>query len=332
MKNRLPSRLLVSLVCVFGLSAGWGKAEPGFSIEESERGLIIKRNGALFTEYVVSGGGNKPYLWPVIGPTGKRMTRAYPMEDVEGEKQDHPHHRSIWFGHQEMGGSDTWHEALTMKERKLKPGETEEGRLAGLGSTVHREFRESKSEGGSVRIVSANDYLASDGTRLMEDERRLTFSEAGGAIVIDYDIDLKAVKDISLGEAKDAGLSVRVAHSMCVDAGEGGKIVNSLGDEDGKAWGKRAEWCCFYGPVEGEILGVTMMNHPESYRHPTPWHARTYGLFTANAFMDPENETEEAVIALKKGETITLRHRILFHEGDAKAAGIESRWKEYAGE
>ena len=313
MKNRDLLPFIISFVSVICLSVGCVKAGPGFSIEESDGGLVVKRNGEFFTEYIVSGEGNKPYLWPVVGPTGKRMTRAYPMEDVEGEKQDHPHHRSIWFGHQEMGGSDTWHEPLTMEDRKLKPGETKEGRLAKLGSTV-------------------NDYLAGDGSPLMEDVRQLTFAESGGAVVLDFDIELTAVKDISLGEAKDAGLSVRVAHSMCVDAGEGGKIVNSHGNEDTDAWGKRAPWVTFYGPVEGEVLGVTMMNHPSSYRYPTAWHARTYGLFTANAFMDPEKETEAEAIAMKKGETITLRHRIVFHEGDAKTAGIKKQWKQYSGQ
>ena len=60
---------------------------------------------------------------------------------------------------------------------------------------------------------------------------------------------------------KDSGLSVRVAHSLCVDAGEGGRIINSTGDANGDAWGKRVSWVDYNGPVEGKTMGVAMLNH-----------------------------------------------------------------------
>lgn len=43
-------------------------------------------------------GARRPYLYPIIGPTGAGMTRNYPMkEDVAGEEKDHPHHKGLWF-------------------------------------------------------------------------------------------------------------------------------------------------------------------------------------------------------------------------------------------
>ena len=99
-------------------------------------------------------------------------------------RQDHPHHRSVWFAHQEVGGVDTWLEPLSMEGRKFKEPEDKEKALAGLGSTLHREFRKVTADGDKAVIVTANDYLANDGTKLMEDERRLTFSERDGALVL----------------------------------------------------------------------------------------------------------------------------------------------------
>ena len=151
---------------------------------------------------------------------------------------------------------------------------------------------------------------------------------------MDIEIVLTGVKDsITVLGKKDSGLTVRVAHSMCVDAGQGGSIVNSKGDIDGNAWGKRCEWVDFHGPVEGKTMGVAMLNHPDSFRHPTPWHARKYGLFTANPFALKEvgGEKERGDFDLQKGESITLKHRIIFHEGDEKAAAIADAWNEYAG-
>ncbi|MGC8834606.1 MAG: DUF6807 family protein, partial [Armatimonadota bacterium] len=58
----------------------------------------IQVNGKLFTRYVTRG-ANKPYFYPLVGPTGVPITRHYPMREVESETRDHPHHRSFWFTH-----------------------------------------------------------------------------------------------------------------------------------------------------------------------------------------------------------------------------------------
>ena len=69
----------------------------------------MKIDGQLFTEYLVQS-GTKPILWPIIGPTGKPMTRDYPMRDRAGEKKDHPHQRSLWFTHGDVNGVNFWAE------------------------------------------------------------------------------------------------------------------------------------------------------------------------------------------------------------------------------
>ena len=68
-------------------------------------GAVVKIDGQLFTEYLVKS-GTKPILWPIIGPTGKRMTRDYPMRDRPGEQKDHPHQRSLWFTHGDVNGTN----------------------------------------------------------------------------------------------------------------------------------------------------------------------------------------------------------------------------------
>jgi hypothetical protein len=149
------------------------------------------------------------------------------------------------------------------------------------------------------------------------------------------DIDLVASQGaVTVDDKKDSGLSIRVPHSMSVDAKEGGKIINSEGNQDADSWGKRAKWCDFHGPVEGEHLGIAMLNHPSSFRHPTPWHARTYGLFTANPFglVGLKVQEESGALELKEGERIKLRHRFIFHKGDEKAGKIAEAYEAYAKE
>ena len=97
---------------VAAVAAARVAAAPGFTAEKSAAGVKISHDGKPFAEYVI-GEANKPYLFPVFGPTGKAMTRAYPMKKVEGEQFDHYHHRGIWFGHENINGVNSWTERGT---------------------------------------------------------------------------------------------------------------------------------------------------------------------------------------------------------------------------
>ena len=333
MSLKLP---LIFVFLTYCLSlTGLNAAE--FTIEEEADGVIVKIDGDLFTKYVTGDKTtNKPYFYPVIGPTGKAMTRAYPMEDVKGEAQDHPHHRSFWFGHQFINDFDTWHEKATLVERAKGDAAKLAGLEKTLGATVHRKVIEAKANGDRAVLKVASDYVDHAGGRLAEDVRTFTFHlGSDGARVIDADIIFTGVAEsVRFSDAKDAGLSLRVAHSMSVDAKEGGRITTSGGDNDKEAWGKRADWCDFNGPVSGEKLGIAVLNHPTSLRYPTPWHARTYGLLTANPFglKSVAGEAEEGPVVLNKGESFTLRHRIIFHRGNEKEAKVKEAWEKYSKE
>lgn len=258
------------------------------------------------------------------------MTRAYPMQDIEGEKQDHPHHRSVCFGLQNAGGFNTWHERLTF----TKNGKVDEAKMATTGRQKHTKVIKAEASGNSATLVVECDNVTPDGDVYMRQTRTVNFHVAdNGSRVMDLEIVLKGVKDsITVVGKKDSGLSVRVAHSMCVDAGQGGRIINSNGDTNGNAWGKRVSWVDFNGPVEGTKMGVAILNHTDSFRHPTPWHVRNYGLFTANPFALKEvaGEKDRGDFELTKGETVTLKHRIIFHEGDEKTAKIAEAWNAYS--
>jgi len=303
-----------------------------FSIQQEKSGdIAIHIDGKLFTRYVTSDKDtNKCYFWPVIGPGGIKMTRAYPMKDVEGEKQDHPHHRSVCFGLQNAGGFNTWHERLTF----IRNGKVDQAKLAKTGRQVHTKIVKAAASGNSATLVVECNNVTPDGDVYLRETRTTNFHVAdNGSRIMDIEIAMHGVKDsITVLGKKDSGLTVRVAHSMCVDAGQGGRIVNSKGDQDGGAWGKRAAWVDFNGPVECKKMGVAMLNHPDSFRHPTPWHVRKYGLFTANPFALKEvaGEKDRGDFNLTKGETVTLKHRIIFHAGDEKEADIAKAWEAYS--
>jgi hypothetical protein len=322
------------------LSTPASAADKGFTIDKTAGGgLIIKHNGTPFAEYVVDQ-ANKPYLAPVFGPTGKQMTRSYPMQVVEGEQHDHPHHRGICFGHEDMGGFDTWAEKSTFDEQLLKPKSAEKAkaRLAALGAIKHRGYKEVTASPDKAVIVALGDIVDVEGKKILEEQHTMTFTATADTRTIDFDIDFIASEGpVKVADKKDSGFSIRVPTSMSVKPTKdtkGGTILTSEGHVDVEAWGKRAKWCSYSGPVEGETLGVAMLNHPSSFRFPTPWHVRDYGLFTANPFglQSLDKTAPDGAFELKKGETVKLRHRLLFHKGDAASAKIEEAWAAYAKE
>jgi hypothetical protein len=300
------------------LAASIAGLPPGASgevtAEKTPQGVAIKVDGQPFTEYLVKS-GSKPVLWPLFGPTGKRLTRNWPLEQgVAGETdRDHPHQRSLWFTHGNVNGIDFWSE--------------------GRGRIEHREFVKIES-GPQAVVVARNDWLSPDGSKLIcQDERTFTFGGDADSRWIDADIDIKATSGpVEFGDTKEGSFGVRVASSMRVDSKKGGEIVNSEGQTNGAAWGKPAAWVDYHGAVDGETLGIAILNHPSSFRFPTHWHVRTYGLFAANPFglSDFTGGKSKGQYTLAEGETLKLRYRVLLHKGDEKQGRVAEVFAAYA--
>ena len=334
----LSRRLALSFAALVLIGAARVSAAPGFTAEKSAAGVKITHDGKPFAEYVI-GEANKPYLFPVFGPTGKAMTRAYPMKKVEGEQFDHFHHRGIWFGHESINGVNSWTErgtstnGLPDDQLNAKQKAALAKALPNLGSIRHRAFREVTSGPDRAVLVSENDYLDAQGKKYLTEIRRLTFRAESGARLIDWDQEFIATEgDAVFGDMKDAGVNIRVPSPMAVDTKQGGRLVLANGKEGAAAWGTRATWASYSGKVDGELVGVALFNHPSSFRHPTSWHARTYGLLTANCFGTLDKSDPNGPHTLKKGEKLVLRHRFYLHAGDEKSGGVAAAYERYAKE
>lgn len=300
--------------CILSLLPFAAAHAAEFKAERTPEGIVIQVDGKPFTQYLVKS-GRKPVLWPLVGPNGKPLTRGYPLRPaLETEKEDHVHQRSFWFTHGNVNGVDFWSESDTS------------------GQIVHREFTQIAA-GQTAVIETLNDWLAPDGRRLCEDRRRLTFAAVDDLRWIDFDVTLAATEKVTFGDTKEGSFGVRVAGTMNVDAKLGGKIVTSEGLTDEAAWGKPAAWVDYHGPVEEETSGIAMLNHPQSFRFPTHWHVRPYGLFAANPFGLHDfygDDTKDGAHTLEKGETFSLFYRVVLHRGDEKQARIAEVFAEYA--
>ena len=138
---------------------------------------------------------------------------------------------------------------------------------------------------------------------------------------------------MTFGDTKEGSFGLRIADSMSLKAKHGGHIINSQGQSDDAAWGKPAAWVDYHGPLDGQTLGIAILNHPTSFRYPTRWHVRDYGLFAANPFGEHEftnNPKDVGGYTLPSGKSLTLRYRVLFHRGDEKAGRMAQAFADYA--
>jgi hypothetical protein len=296
--------------------ASGAETADGIRFQPQGRNFLITLDRQTLTEYHVDA-GHKPFFFPVIGPTGASYTRAYPMVLVPGEKRDHPHQRSFWFTHGSVNGVDFW----------------SEGPRAG---TIREVDRKVLVQGPALgRLWTRDEWRAPDDRTVCEDERMVTFYRTKGARIIDFEIAIRSTAGpVTFGDTKEGMFGLRVASSMDVDQPgkkQGGRITNAEGLTDAKAWGQASAWVDYVGPVQGQTVGIAILNHPDSFRYPTTWHVRTYGLFAANPFgWHDFGRSDRGDYTVSAGQSIRFAYRVILHAGDTESTGVPRWFAAYA--
>ncbi|TAH39530.1 MAG: hypothetical protein EYC70_01725 [Planctomycetota bacterium] len=269
----------------------------------------VRQDGALFT-VVHAAAAPRPYLYPVLGPDGVEVTRAYPIAERPGEPTDHPHHVSLWYAHGSVNGHDFWQ--------------------GGDGARIACVRAEILQQGGAQAAVRLHNRWIAGGETILTEERTLRFSARDGVRWIDADITLIAPpqRAVVLGDTKEGSFALRLRHELAL-RGEGaaGHCYNSEGQRDAAVWGKRAAWVCYSGPVEGRTLSVAVFDHPRNPRYPTWWHARDYGLVAANPFGAHDFEgvaPGTGDLRLAPGERVRFRYRVALISGLADPAALDA--------
>ena len=293
-------------------------AASRIALDERPDRVVVTVDGAPFTEYLFKQDGlRRPVLFPLHGPHGLTLTRSWPVgPKAPGDPIDHPHHESFWFAHGDVNGQDFW---------APKKGE--------------RIEQVSLDHVGDCRIEATSRWLGPDGKPVCTDRRVLAFAAEGDDRVIDHTITITASHGpLVFGDTKEGTMALRVRPELNVKQAKDappatGHYLNDSGDRDAAAWGKPAAWVDLSGTVDGKMVGITCFDHPTNLRHPTCWHARDYGLFTANPFgLHDFTKAPKGAgrFELPAGESLTLKHRWLLHAGDAEAAKVAARFAAWA--
>ncbi len=281
--------------------------------------IDISIDGKPFATFHYGEDAPKPYLAPLRTAGGIVVTRGFPMEKIEGETRDHPHHRGLWFTHGDVNQVDFWANEPGGKGRKGKV------KLEKILSV-----KGGKKE-GSIRAAFL--WVDDAGEPLVRETRTMTFYSDPALRVLDFDATLTAVRKAVFGDTKEGFFAIRLRDAMR-ERGGTGRMINAEGKSGMReVWGKASPWVDYSGTLDGEKLGVAILDHPKSFRHPTYWHARDYGLFAANAFGLHDffnDKTKDGSHALEPGQSIRFIYRVIIHPGDTESAGIAKHFAEFS--
>lgn len=246
----------------------------------------------------------RPFVYPVIGPSGAPLTRIGHPRDPHS----HNHHLSLWVGHQSVGGLNFW---------ELRPGSP--------GIIPDRIV--SLEDGDTGRLVVRATWPGKDGSPMLRDERTWTLIPGrDGEFALDLDLVLSAAAaPVVIGKSHFGLVAVRVAKLMGTNDG-GGTITNSEGrvNEAQLMPHRRARWCDYSGrSTASTVEGITLMDHPSNPNHPTYFHVRGDG-WMGSSFSEEEDVTVE------KERPLRFRYRFRIHRGPADPAAIDAEWSAWA--
>ncbi|HET7696121.1 MAG TPA: PmoA family protein [Vicinamibacterales bacterium] len=297
--------------------------------------IAVAIDGKPFTVFHVGGEHlNRPYLHPLRSASGKIVNRSFPAGQLPGETTDHPHHAGLFYGHGNVNGYNYW--AVQNVANPQPPDSSNFGRIV-LDKVA--AVKSGKSSGSADVVLT---WLKPDGAPLMKETRRTTFYAHPELRIIDFDFDFAAIDTVVFRDTKEGSFAMRMATVLEEppakpkpgEPARTGRLRNAQGGEgEAGVWGKRSEWVDYSGAIDGERVGVVMMDHPGNPRHPTYWHSRGYGLHSINPFGVSDflnDKTQDGSLTVERGQHVRFRYRLVIHPG-LSPARLAELYREFAG-
>lgn len=325
-RPKISLRLAVFCALLF-TSTGTGAGSPVKLVRKGDQ-VEIFIGGKLFTTYYFPTEVAKPYFRPLRSADGTILTRDFPEGNVipldhAKDRNLEPHQRDMYFGHGNLDGIDFWGEEVFSK--------FSEG--SAFGRTVFRKLEAMQSGTSSGELRADFDLLSPHGRVIASEIQAFVFTGDADTRTVDCEFILMAPPhaDLTLGDTKEGTFGIRLRRELNSPPA---RMVNSAGAEGEEAiWGKRADWVDYDGTVDGKDLGIAVFESPKSFRHPTYWHARTYGLLAANPFGRREflhDPQQDGSWTIPQGKQLRFRYRVFIHQGDYREAKVGEAYQQYA--
>lgn len=326
---KLQSITVILLLVIASVSCS---TKPKISLvnQEAEKRVDVMVDGKLFTSYRWPDNVCRPILYPIFTSTGTEITRGFPIKPKVGERADHPHQIGMWLTYGNVDGTDFWGNGSQGLGTKNANG----------GVIKHLKVDKIAEVAREGVLATSESWADSTGKELLKEKTEYHFSAEGGTRIIDRITTLTAGdKDVSMPDTKEGMFGIRVTRKLELPSKEDVILTDALGNPTevkalpnegvtgnylssegvtGEAvWGTRARWMDLYGNIGDEKISLVICDHPKNQSYPTYWHARGYGLFTANPLgvKDFTQGKEELNFSIPAGKSTTFRYRVIVNSG-----------------
>jgi hypothetical protein len=289
------------------------KQDSPFVLTVSDQGVNVSENGkpvlfyqkqpkSLTGKYICNN-----YIHPLYNLKGDILTEEFP--------EDHPYHRGIFWA---------WHQ-LYADNKRVGDG--------WVNDSISQEVVNLRTLKGKDKAQLFADVLwsssaYSDGKPFIEEKSVITINKLDdGLRKIDFEISLTAlVKGVQLGGSSDAkgygGFCARLnlSDSLVFTSDQGRVIPLELQIKAG-------QWMDFSGRFgsDSTISGMAILCHPTVPGPPGQWILRQKTSMQNAVFPGRER------IDLAVDKPVTLRYRLVIHDGSAQSLVIGDLLKEYDG-
>jgi len=246
----------------------------------------------------------RPYLHPLTTPAGAVLSVEAPA--------DHPWHHALWFTIKFVNEENFWEEYGefgTLRTTQVTHVATD---------TVRAELDWIAPDGVSVRLREVRTIST---TAIDPDTYAIDWTEA---LTVPVDTTLDRTPFTTWGGY--GGLTLRGAPDWTDTV-----ITLDDGVARDRTLGERSRWLSIQGSTANGAAGVVIVDAPANVRAPSPWYgstrADTYGEGWAN-FVNAAFLWDEP-LSLAADATLTLRYRVLVHDGEWDRRRIEAeaqRW------
>src|SRR5687767_11538368 len=110
--------------------------------------ISFQRDGEELTRYYFAPDLRRPFLFPIVGPSGRSLTRMGHPHDAES----HSHHNSVWISHVSVDGVSFWEDR-------------------GRGRILHQRIERFTDAHDSASVLVVNSWATTN--QVLLTERRL---------------------------------------------------------------------------------------------------------------------------------------------------------------
>jgi hypothetical protein len=208
---------------------------------------------------------------------------------------DHPWQRALWFAIKYVNGENFWEEPA---------GEP-------FGDQV-------------VAPDGRVEWRRPNGEVVIDEQRTITTDDH----VIDWTTSLTPRVDVVLDRTPYTtwggygGLTLRGAADWADT-----RLLLDDGSVHRRPEGIASRWC----DLSSDDAGLLLLDHPDNVRHPVPWYGATRSRVYGEGWSNYLNAAFlwDAPMDLAAGDTLTLRYRVVAHDGGWDVARCDDEWKRW---